>query len=157
MSEKLKYLIAEITKYGFTQNYTNKKYLVELEIHLTQLLLFHQQNEFLTDDKDYPQFQREDFSFVNSNLKSNFSYLKDYKYFQKPFDVSNFQDIKIGNIIDDINEIILQLLEVKLRLERSGELAGLYLFDFIFDLQMKEKILNLLNYLFSIKKYKDSF
>lgn len=151
MIKNLQYLIEEITKYGLEQNFIGNKYLFKLEKTLLKLLSFHIENEFLGDDAEYRDFDRDEFFYIKDNLKINFKSLQNYKYFDDITNLNDVQDIKIGNVIDDLNNVILDLLEVKYRIDHNGEIAGLSTFDHLFILNMKEKILSTLIYLNRIK------
>lgn len=151
MVNRLSNLIEEITKYGLNSNYSNKKHLYNLQKKLIELLHFYMDNEFLCDDIEYPDFERNNYSYIIDNLKINFPYLGSYKCFANILDLTNTQDIIIQNTFTDLNDIILDLLEVKYRLENNGEYAGTDTFDFLFNIGMKQKIINVICYIYQLK------
>lgn len=61
--------------------------------------------------------------------------------------MTNFTDICLGDAIDDLNDIILDLLEVKWRIEHNSLHDGLYYFKTIFQFHTQQHILDLLNFM----------
>jgi hypothetical protein len=151
MTDKLSNLIEEIIQYGLDSNYCSKKHLNALKKKLMELLLFYMDNEFLSDDGGYPDFERNNYSYIKENLRLNFPDIGHYKYFTDISDLTNFQDFKTQDVIDDINDIMLDLLEVKYRLENNGHYAGTDTFEFLYELGMKQKTLNVINYIYQMK------
>ncbi len=148
MQEKLVPLIDEIIKFGMSSDFNSKKYIFELEKAITKLYLFYLSNEFLCDDVEYPDFEKQKFSFVEYNVTHNFPTFGNYKYFNDSSNLDEKFDILYGNSANDLVDIIFDLLEVKFTFENYGDIAGQNIFDVVFGLNTKLKILNLINYIY---------
>lgn len=144
-------LIDEIIKYGLEPNFCTVKHLTQLKKNLIELILFYENNEFLSDDVEYPEFERDKYSFVIENLRINFPSLKDYKSFLNSSNIFDLEDVIIKNSIEDLNEIILDLLDVKFNFVQNGLYAGTNAFDFLFTAGMEEKILKIILYISRLK------
>jgi hypothetical protein len=62
-------------------------------------------------------------------------------------EIDNLKDVSIGDAVDDLSDIIIDLLEIKWRIENNSLADGLWFFEFIFNNHTKLHILELLNYL----------
>ena len=144
-------LINEIIKYGISSNYRSGKHLRELKKKLIELLLFYEKNDFFVDDTEYPEFDRSEYFYVKDNLKLNFPSLNNYKIFSNSININDLQDVQVKNVVEDLNEIFLDLLEVKHNLEQNGLYAGTNAFEFLYEMRMEEKILNVISYITRLK------
>jgi hypothetical protein len=80
-------------------------------------------------------------------VASNF---KDFGFYKSTFDINdvhNTKDNAIGDAIDDLCDIILDLLEIKWRIDNNSMADGLWYFEFIFKSHTQQHILDLLNYM----------
>lgn len=81
------------------------------------------------------------------NVKSNFKDFGFYKTVLDAGDIYSLDNAGIGDAIDDLNDIIFDLLEVKWRIENNSLNDGLFYFDLLFRAHTKDHILGLLSYL----------
>ena len=146
---KLYSLIDQTIKYGLDSNYSNRKSISSLKKALVEILFFHLDNEFECDDINYPDINRSQYSYIKENLEMNFPDFGNFKNFKNISDLTNLEDVLIQNVILDLNDIIIDLIEVKYRLQNNGNFAGTDTFDFLFETGMKNKILNVINYLYN--------
>jgi hypothetical protein len=151
MNKEFMCLIDKIIKYGLEPNFSSVKHLTLLKKNLIELILFYENNEFLLDDVEYPEFDRNNYSFVIKNLEINFPSLKNYKSFLNSSNVFDLEDVIIKNALEDLNEIVLDLLDVKYNFEQNGLYAGTNAFDFLFSAGMEEKILKTILYINRLK------
>lgn len=56
-------------------------------------------------------------------------------------------NIAIGDAIDDLSDIILDLLQIKCRIENNSPVDGLWYFQLVFSGHTQQHIIDLLNYL----------
>jgi len=103
------------------------------------------------DDTEYPEFDRSEYFYVKDNLKLNFPSLNNYKIFSNSININDLQDVQVKNAVEDLNEIFLDLLEVKHNLEQNGLYAGTNAFEFLYEMRMEEKILNVISYITRLK------
>jgi len=151
MQEELVPLIDEIIKYGMRSDFNSKKNIYELEKALAVLYSFYLSNDFFGDDVEYPDFEKQNFSFVEENVNLNFPSFGDYKYFNNPNSLNETIDILYGNAKNDLVEVIFDLLQVKFNFQNYGDIAGENIFEVLFSINTRKKILNLLNYLYFYK------
>ena len=62
-------------------------------------------------------------------------------------DIDNLKDDAIGDAIDDLTDIIIDLSEIKWRIENNSLADGLWFFELIFYAHTQQHILDLLNYM----------
>ena len=139
--------INQIVKYGLQPNLTvaDKEKLLEKDLIKIYNLYFDIKFDF--DEKDYPDFEKANLPNIRQNIESNF---KDFGYYKSIFDINdidNLQDSAIGDAIDDLNDIIIDLLEIKWRIENNSLADGLWFFEFTFTNHIQQHILDLLNYM----------
>lgn len=139
--------INEIVKYGLQQNLTitNKEKLLEKNLVKIYNLYFDIQFDF--DENDYPDFDKANLPNIRQNIESNFKDFGFYKITLNINDISNLQDSAIGDAIDDLNDIIIDLLEIKWRIENNSLADGLWFFELTFYSHTQQHILDLLNYM----------
>jgi len=128
--------INEIIKYGLQPNLeeTDKEKLLEKSLVKIYNLYFDIKFEF--DDTDFPDFERNKYSDIRKNVESNFKDFGLYKLI-----------IGIGDAIDDLTDIILDLLEIKWRIETNSLADGLWYFQLAFYTHTQQHILDLLNFI----------
>lgn len=150
--EELIPTINEIVKYGLNSNLnvSNKERL--LEKHLTKIysLYFEVLNE--NDETDYPDFDKSLLPDIRKNIESNFKNFGFYKVVIDKNNFSNMTDCGLGDAVDDLVNITLDLLEVKWRIENNSLNDGLWYFKFIFHAHTQQHILDLLNFMKHIGK-----
>jgi len=75
-------------------------------------------------DTDFPDFERPKYSNIRKNIESNF---KDFGLYKLVID-HNDTDKGIGDAVDDLTDIILDLWEIKWRIETNSLADGLWYF-----------------------------
>jgi len=139
--------INEIVKYGLQPNLTvtDKEKLLEKDLVKIYNIYFDIKFDF--DEKDYPDFDKSNLPNIRQNIESNFN---DFGYYKSILDINNIdnlQDCAIGDAIDYLNDIIIDLLEIKWRIENNSLADGLWFFEFTFTNHIQQHILDLLNYM----------
>jgi hypothetical protein len=139
--------INDITKYGLRPNLIipDKEKLLEKDLVNIYNLYFEIKFDF--DQTDYPDFDKTHLPNVRQNIESNFKDFGFYKTILDINDIDNLQDNAIGDAIDDLNDIIIDLLEIKWRIENNSLADGLWFFELTFRTHIQQHILDLLNYL----------
>lgn len=150
--EELISTINEIVKYGLNQNLkiVNKEQL--LEEHLVKIygLYFEIRNE--CDDIDYPSFDNSQLPNIRQNIESNFKNFGFYKVAININDIYDTDECTLGDAIDDLVDVTLDLLEIKRRIENNSLNDGLWYFKFILQAHTKQHILDLLNFMQQVEK-----
>ncbi len=145
MEELLK-IIRNITKYGLESNISEKEN--DLEHHLIQIYNSYFQYNYNFDENEYSKFDNSNYQNIQENIKSNFPEFGFYNVVLNPSNIVNAEvEVVLGDAIDDLSDIIIDLLEVKWRLENNSYDDGIWFFKFIFTNHTKSHILGLLNYL----------
>ena len=139
--------INEIIKYGLQSDLaeTDKEKLLEKNLVKIYNLYFDIEYEF--DETDFPDFDKTKYSDIRKNVKSNFKDFGLYKLVIDINDVDNLNDNGIGDAVDDLTDIILDLLEIKWRIETNSFADGLWYFKLVFYSHTQQHILNLLNFI----------
>ena len=141
--------INEIVKYGLQLNLTTDKDERNklLEKSLVKIYSLYFDIEYTFDEKDFADFDKEKLPKIRQNVENNFSDFGLYKTVIDFTDFDNKVDNEIGDAIDDLTDIILDLLEIKWRIETNSLADGLWYFQLIFYSHTKQHVLNLLNYM----------
>ncbi len=146
MDLELKAIINDIVKYGLQPklNVVNKE--IELEENLIKIHLLQFGIDNINVEKDYPDFDR---SIPNlfENIKSNFPKFGYYKVIENINNLTVWDDLGMGDAIDDLQDIILDLLEIKWRIDNNSLEDGLWHFKFLFKNHTQQHILDLINYI----------
>ncbi len=146
MTELIK-AINEIIKYGIQPNLAVPDKEKLLERHLVKIYDLYFDIEYKFDESIFPDFDNSQLPNIRQNLESNF---KDYGLYKTVLDVSdldNVEDNAIGDAIDDLTDIIIDLLEIKWRIENNSLADGLWFFELQFYSHTQKHILDLLNYM----------
>lgn len=143
--KKLIEKINNINKYGLESNISQKA--IDLEYHLIQIYNSFFDYDYNFDETEYDKFDNSNYQNIQENIKSNFPEFGFYNIVLNPKDNISGAEIVLGDAIDDLNDIIIDLLEVKWRLENNSFDDGIWYFKFIFENHTKFHILGLLNYL----------
>ncbi len=144
--------INEISKFGFVKNLDEKDKTKSLEKYLVKIYDLYFKNEYKFDETEYPKFDSKSLINIRENLESNFPNFGYYKIANKINEVENDNEYFIGDSIDDLNDIIFDLQEIKWKSENTSENDAKWFFNFIFESHTKNHIINLLNYLKETKK-----
>ena len=139
--------INEIVKYGLLPDLTisDKEKLLERNLVKIYDLYFDIEYEF--DETDFPNFDQSQLPDIRQNVSSNFKDFGFYKTILDLNDVNDLTDIALGDAIDDLSDIIMDLLEIKWRIENNSLADGLYYFQLIFHGHSQQHIIDLLNFM----------
>jgi len=139
--------INEIAKYGLQPNLaiTDKEKLLEKDLIKIYSLYFDIKFDF--DGTSYTAFDKTNLPNIRQNIESNFKDFGFYKTILDNNDIDNLQDNAIGDAIDDLNDIIIDLLEIKWRTENCSLADGLWFFELTFYSHIQQHILDILNYM----------
>jgi len=139
--------INEIVKYGLQPNLTvtDKEKLLEKDLVKVYSLYFDIEYKF--DETDFPDFGKTEYSDIRKNVTSNFIDFGLYKTILDIKDIDNLKDNAIGDALDDLTDITLDLLEIKWRIENNSLADGLWFFELTFYTHTQQHILNLLNFM----------
>lgn len=139
--------INEIVKYGLepNSNVVDKEKL--LEKNLVKIYSLYFDIEYKFDETEFSEFKETEYSDIRKNVTSNFPELALYKTILDINDIDNLKDNAIGDPFDDLTDIILDLLQIKWRIENNSLADGLWYFELIFYAHTQQHIVDLLNYL----------
>ena len=139
--------INEIVKYGLQPNLNVADKEKLLEKNLVKIYSLYFDIEYKFDETEYSEFDKNEYPDIRKNVTSNFPELGLYKTILDINDIDNLKDNAVGDAVDDLTDIILDLLEIKLRIENNSLADGLWYFELIFYGHTQQHILDLLNYL----------
>jgi len=139
--------INELVKYGIQPNLTvaDKEKLLERNLVKIYDLYFDIKYDF--DKTDFPDFDKSQLPDIRQNVQSNFKDYGPYKAILDINDVHNLKDNAIGDAIDDLTDIIIDLLEIKWRIENNSLADALWFFELSFYSHTQKHLLDLLNYM----------
>lgn len=140
-------VISEITKYGLEKNLDEVEKEKNLERNIIKLYTLYFEIEFEFDEKDYDDFERPQPKSIQEAIKSNFPKFGFYKIVLDINDINNLNGNSLGDAVDDLVDIIIELQEVKWRMENNSVEDGLWYFNFSFKNHIQQHISDLLNYL----------
>lgn len=138
--------IDEVIKYGHQSNLKADDRDRQLEKNLVKIYSYYFDIAFEFDDRDYPEFDRQ-ISTIRQNVESNFP---EFGYYKCVSDINDLEDLAkdhIGDAIDDLTDIIIDLWEIKWRIENNSLADGLRFFELIFFSHTQQHVIDLLNYM----------
>ena len=139
--------INEIVKYGLQPNLTVTDKEKLLERNLVKIYDLYFSIDYKFDETNYPDFDKTKPHDIRQNVASNF---KDYGFYKTVLDINDIDNLKenaIGDAIDDLSDIIMDLLEIKWRIENNSLADGLWFFELAFYSHSQQHILDLLNFM----------
>lgn len=139
--------INDIVKYGLNPNWTETDNDKLLERNLVKIYDLYFDIEYNFDERDFSDCEKTEYSKIRQNVTSNFKDFGLYKTILDINDIDNLSQNEIGDAIDDLTDIIIDLLEIKGRIENNSLADGLWFFELIFYSHMQQHILNLLNFM----------
>lgn len=139
--------INEIVKYGLQPNLTIADKEKLLERNLVKIYDLYFDIEYKFDETDFQDFDKSQLPDIRKNVESNFKDFGLYKTVLDINDLENIRDNAIGDAIDDLTDIIIDLLEVKWRIENYSLSDGLWFFELTFRSHTQQHILDLLNFI----------
>jgi len=119
----------------------------ELEKNLVKIYSLYFDIEFQFDETDYSDFDKTEYADIRKNVTSNFKDFSFYKTVLDINDIDNLKDNEIGDALDDLTDIILDLLEIKWRIENNSLADGLWFFELTFYSHTQQHIIDLLKYM----------
>jgi hypothetical protein len=138
--------INEIAKFGLEPSVIVDDKFKSLEENLIKVYNLYFQIKFTFDETDYKDFEIPSVK-INESIINNFPEFGFYKTVLDILEIDNKKDVALGYAVDDLSDIIIDLLEVKWRLENNSIDDGMWFFEFIFITHTKQHILDLLQYL----------
>lgn len=139
--------INEIVKYGLEPNLATTDKEKKLEKNLVKIYQLYFDIKYKYDETDFPVFGKTEYSDIRQNVTSNFKDFGFYKTILDIEDIDNTKNNALGDALDDITDIIIDLLEIKSRIENNSLADGLWFFELIFYTHTQQHILDLLNYM----------
>jgi len=139
--------IDDVVKFGLQSNLNVPDRDALLEKSLIKIYFLYFGVSYVFDETRYPEFNKSKLPNIRKNIESNFSEYGLYKTVLDINDLYNLKDNGIGDSIDDLVDITLDLLEIKWRIENNSWADGLWYFELIFNSHTKQHILDLLNYI----------
>lgn len=139
--------INQIIQFGLASDLeeANKEKLLEQNLVRLYSLSFDITYEY--DEAEYPDFDRSGLQDIRSHVQRNFP---DFGLYYEMSAISNWDSAKVrpvGDAIDDLNDIIRDLMEIKWRYENNSPANGLWYFQLIFPIHTQQHLLGLLNYM----------
>jgi len=138
--------INEIVKYGLEPNLTTTDKEKELEKNLVKIYNLYFDIKYKFDETEYVEFDKTEYADIRKNVTSNF---KDFSFYKTVLDINDIDNLKeneIGDALDDLTDIILDLLEIKWRIENNSLADGLWFFELTFYSHTQQHIIDLLKY-----------
>ena len=139
--------INDIVKYGLQSDLivNDKEKLLERDLVKVYNLYFEINYKF--DFNEFPDFYKVEPLNIRQNIESNFKDFGFYKTILDINDIGNLKDNAIGDAIDDLTDITIDLLEIKWRIINNSLEDGLWFFELIFHSHTQQHILDLLNFM----------
>lgn len=138
--------INEIVKYGLQPDLTETDKEKLLVRNLVKIYDLYFDIKYKFDDTDFPDFDKSQLPDIRKNVASNFKDFGLYRTILDINDITNLRENAIGDAIDDLSDIIIDLLEIKCRIDNNSMDDGLWFFELTFYSHTEQHILNLLNY-----------
>ena len=139
--------IDEIVKYGLNPNLTETDNEKLLERNLVKIYDLYFDIQYKFDERDFPDCDKIEYSKIRQNITSNFKDFGLYKTIIDISDVYNLNENATADALDDLTDIIMDLLEIKWRIENNSLEDGLWFFEMIFHSHTKQHVLDLLNFM----------
>jgi hypothetical protein len=139
--------INEIVKYGLYPDLAIPDKEKLLERNLVKIYSLYFEIEYRFDETEFSESDKTDSSHIRQNVTSNFKDFGFYKTILDINDIDNLKDNAIGDAIDDLTDIIIDLLEIKWRVENNSLANGLWFYELIFYSHTQQHILDLLNFM----------
>ncbi len=140
-------IIDDITKYGLNPNLDIEDKEKDLEKHLVQLYSKYFEIQFKFDEIDYPDFEKTGLPNIRENVSKNFPHFGLYYNLMDLHELLKKPNLVVGDAVDDLTDIILDLLEIKWRNENNSEQDAWWYFEFSFYSHTQQHLIDLLNYM----------
>lgn len=146
MVNELIAVIDEIAQYGQQPDLAGDNRMLKLERSLVELYRLQLDVPDVRLEEDSPDYNAA-LPGLRENIESNFPYFGHYKVVTDMSALTEQADVRTGDAIDDLHDIIQDLLEVKWRLQNASSTDGLWFFKYIFSTHIKEHLVDLLKYM----------
>lgn len=130
---------------SLTVNKSDRNKILEKSLVKIYSLYFYIQYTY--DDTDFRKDKEYRYVEIRKNIKTNFPDFGFYNTVHDLMDLDHKDHFVTGDAADDLTDIILDLLEIKRRIENNSLDNGLWYFEFIFSAHTQQHVINLLNYL----------
>lgn len=142
-------VINTIITFGLEPNLTVKRTDRDkvLEKSLVKIYSLYFDIQYDYDNTDFGEDKEYRYAEIRKNIESNFPDFGFYKTIPDLMDLDNKDNFGTGDAADDLTDIILDLLEIKRRIENNSLNDGLWYFEFIFSGHTRQHLIDLLNYL----------
>jgi hypothetical protein len=140
-------IINEITKYGLNPNLEHSDKEKDLEKNLVELYAKYFEIKYVFDEKDYADYENSGLNNIRENVISNFPSFGLYHNLSELNKIENKADLVVGDAVDDLTDIILDLLEIKWRAETNSENDAWWYFELIFYSHTQQHLIDLLNFM----------
>ena len=140
-------LIDEITKFGLYPLVELSDKERNLEWNLIKLYKLYFDIKLEQEHFGYANFDKSTLPNIRQNIELNFP---SFGFYHSPLNMVRVEeepDCGIGDAVDDLLDIVIDLLEIKWRIENNSLADGLWFFDFTFTNHLKEHILGLLSFM----------
>ena len=109
--------IDRVIQFGLQPNLSLPDKEKVLERNLVKIYNLYFDINYQFDDRDYPDFDKSRLPDIRHNVSTNFSDFGYYKTVLDFDDIDNLKECGIGDAIDDLTDIIIDLLEIKWRIQ----------------------------------------
>jgi hypothetical protein len=144
-------IIQSIVKYGLEPNVNINDKERDLETNLIKLYALYFEIKYQIDETLYEDFDKTPYSNLRNNISNNFPDFGFYYALSNSHKIIENAEVTIGDAIDDLMDIILDLLEIKWRSENNSHNDALQYFEFIFTAHTQSHLIGLLAFIKSKK------
>ena len=144
---ELNRIIDNLTSFGTKPNSCKAENLCNLKVLLIDLyrLFLHVSHDF--DSEDYPNSPEINYNTIRKNVTLNFPELGYYHSITESYKVSKEPIIIKGDAVDDLTDIIIDVLDVRWRMDNTSVNDALWHFDTSMKIHSEQHLVNLLTYL----------
>lgn len=119
----------------------------DLEKYLVEFYAQYFNIRYVFDKKDYEDYEYAGQNKIRENVISNFPSFGLYHNLSELNKIENKADLVVGDAVDDLTDIILDLLEIKWRAETNSESDAWWYFELIFYSHTQQHLIDLLNFM----------
>lgn len=135
-------IINQITEFGKNPDVDLPNKKAVLKRLLVELYAEFLKNEHEIDETDFDAHPKFDNKKIVKNVKSNFP---EFGFYSKVLDSNSLEaEIIIGDEVDDLSDIIIDLLKVQWRVENTSPKDALWHFDLLMRIHSEQHLLDLL-------------
>jgi len=145
--KELKPLIDKLIEFGVSSAGYKGNQIDKLKNLLVQIYLQYLNVESKFDENEYDDCPRSNYDLIRKNVEANFPDFGWYSVVLEPEKMIPNAEIAVGDAIDDLTDIIIDLSEVKWRMENTSESDAIYHFEFLMNAHSEQHLVDLLKYL----------